>query len=347
VREWRCGVVESIVTFDDGLRAPVRRIDFDGADLYIRADGDWRGFRSRPCAKEPETAQWLRETAAPGVVIFDIGACVGSYSLIAAALGAAVHAFEPMALNYAHLQRNIWLNRLENITAWPVALSAQTGPVELALSTPIAGAASHRLLERASPPSPAGRELEGGLSLSFVPTAVEGPGAMGMGALSSPPSRGRVRERGKVGRQSDVTRQTEKTGPESQVSPSPHPSPIKGEGANSPPSPAGRELEGGLSAILSLSKDGPLTHPVLAFALDELAARFNLPRPDHIKIDVDGNEVLVLEGARETLRHARTVMVEADRATEAAVTAILTAAGLTHEASWPRSGAQRNHLFRR
>ena len=110
-------------SYRDRSRADIRRIDFDERELFIYAAGDWRGFRSGACAKEPETARWIRRTAHPGSVFYDIGACVGSYSLIAAALGASVHAFEPSALNYAQLQLNAWLNEAEALTAWPVALS--------------------------------------------------------------------------------------------------------------------------------------------------------------------------------------------------------------------------------
>lgn len=227
----------------------VRRIDFEDAELFIRADGDWRGFRSNACAKEPETAQWLRESIKPGDVFFDIGACVGSYSLIAASLGATVHAFEPMALNYSHLQQNIWLNKLDSIMPWPIALSSQTALTRFALSAPIAGAASHT------------------------------------------------------------------------------------------------QLENGETSVTDAHKT--VTQTALAFTLDELVTRFELPQPAHIKIDVDGAEDMVAEGARETLRKTRSVMIETSKDTEAAVTAILTSAGLDHETSWPRSAGQSNRLFKR
>lgn len=40
---------------------------------------------------------------------------------------------------------------------------------------------------------------------------------------------------------------------------------------------------------------------VLAFTLDELIERFGLPQPDHIKLDVDGNEDRIVRGGRRTL----------------------------------------------
>jgi FkbM family methyltransferase len=235
------------VAGSDGTGVAVRHIDFPERELVIRADGDWRGFRSGACAKEPETAAWLREVIAQGAVFYDIGACVGSYALIAAALGAEVHAFEPVAINFAHLQHNAWLNGLQNFHAWPVALMSATSPLEFALSSPLPGAASHRVVTQAS------------------------------------------------------------------------------ETANSP----------------------ALTQPALGFALDDFVAKFTLPKPEHVKIDVDGNEVSVLEGARRTLRSARTVMLEADPQSSPSAAAVLAAAGLEQSQSWPRSGRQRNYLFRR
>lgn len=44
-----------------------------------------------------------------------------------------------------------------------------------------------------------------------------------------------------------------------------------------------------------------LKQSVLSFKTDDLIAQFDLPKPTHIKIDVDGIEFLVLKGADQTL----------------------------------------------
>ena len=148
------------------------RVDFDDQDLRILADGDWRGFRSQACEKEPETVDWLREISAgqknptansavgdvrtpepitqrtdgPGrEKLWDVGASVGSYSLIAAALDLEVVAFEPFAPSYGHLQQNIWLNGFdEHVTAVPFGVGT---PMEkltrLHVSNTAPGSASH------------------------------------------------------------------------------------------------------------------------------------------------------------------------------------------------------------
>lgn len=76
--------------------------------------------------KEPDTITWLSRMR-PGETLFDVGANIGQYALIAAKKGVTVHAFEPESQNFALLCRNIAINKLENITAWPLALSDSTG----------------------------------------------------------------------------------------------------------------------------------------------------------------------------------------------------------------------------
>ena len=123
----------------------IRRLDFEGADLFIHAEGDWRGFRSGACSKEPETASWIQRIVTPDTVLYDIGACVGSYSLIAGSLGATVHAFEPVATNYNQLQANISLNDAERISAWPVACTESESRLSIELASTAPGAASHTI----------------------------------------------------------------------------------------------------------------------------------------------------------------------------------------------------------
>lgn len=53
-----------------------------------------------------------------------------------------------------------------------------------------------------------------------------------------------------------------------------------------------------------------VAHPTLCCSLDTLVARFKLPAPTHLKIDVDGAEVAVLKGAANALSHVQQVMVE-------------------------------------
>jgi FkbM family methyltransferase len=75
-------------------------------------------------SKEPITLAWI-DTFGTGETLYDIGANVGMYTIYAAMMrDANVYAFEPEALNYAELNKNIYLNELHGrVLAYCVALS--------------------------------------------------------------------------------------------------------------------------------------------------------------------------------------------------------------------------------
>lgn len=81
--------------------------------------------RAKSCAKEPETCAWIQSLKKERAVLYDIGANIGAYSLIAGAEGMKVIAFEPSPENYATLHRNIALNNLNSkVTALPFVLGS-------------------------------------------------------------------------------------------------------------------------------------------------------------------------------------------------------------------------------
>lgn len=75
-------------------------------------------------SKEPITLAWI-DSFASGETLYDIGANVGMYTIYAAVMRRArVYAFEPEALNYAELNKNIYLNELHGqVLAYCLALS--------------------------------------------------------------------------------------------------------------------------------------------------------------------------------------------------------------------------------
>jgi len=92
-----------------------------------------QAFRLNACAKEPWTVSWI-ESMPPGSVLYDVGANVGSYTLLAAALGHTVVAIEPSFSNFARLNDNVLLNHLEHkVIALCMAATSPDGCGELLL----------------------------------------------------------------------------------------------------------------------------------------------------------------------------------------------------------------------
>jgi FkbM family methyltransferase len=74
--------------------------------------------------KEPITLAWI-DSFGEGETLYDVGANVGMYTVYAAVMrNSPVYAFEPEALNYAELNKNIFLNDLhERVLSYCLALT--------------------------------------------------------------------------------------------------------------------------------------------------------------------------------------------------------------------------------
>lgn len=96
----------------------VSKIDYADGALFLHADSSVeRDLRSISCRKEPMTVSWLKQELKPGDVLYDIGANVGAYSLIASHVSkkkATIYAFEPSFQNFSQLCRNIILNNFQS-----------------------------------------------------------------------------------------------------------------------------------------------------------------------------------------------------------------------------------------
>ncbi|HEX7155022.1 MAG TPA: FkbM family methyltransferase [Thermoanaerobaculia bacterium] len=79
---------------------------------------------------ERDAQQTFAAHIKPGDVVYDIGANVGFFTLLAARLagdGGHVYAFEPLPRNLTFLRRHLTLNRLTNVTVLPLAVAAAPG----------------------------------------------------------------------------------------------------------------------------------------------------------------------------------------------------------------------------
>jgi FkbM family methyltransferase len=77
---------------------------------------------------EQPVAEAFRRHVGPGSVVWDVGANVGYFSLLAARLGATVHAYEPVPENVRAIRGNVAANGFdERVEVHPVAVAASAG----------------------------------------------------------------------------------------------------------------------------------------------------------------------------------------------------------------------------
>ena len=104
----------------------LRKCRVKGHLIKIDVESEIEHYRCRTYArKEPETLEWIERYFRPDDVMYDVGANIGLYSLFAAIhleKQCKVFAFEPEALNFAKLSRNIYLNSLSG-TVVPCCLA--------------------------------------------------------------------------------------------------------------------------------------------------------------------------------------------------------------------------------
>ena len=126
-----------------------RRLDYPHAEIYLRVTSKTEVFRVKACAKEPFTVEWIHSRIAANDVLYDVGANVGAYSLVAASKpggGARVFSFEAGYANLAALTANVALNGLAGqVTPMPIALSGHTAMDTFNLRDLEPGGARHAL----------------------------------------------------------------------------------------------------------------------------------------------------------------------------------------------------------
>jgi FkbM family methyltransferase len=97
---------------------------------------------------EPDMVEWLKNTLRPGDVLWDVGANVGAYSILAAKLcrDTRVFSFEPFIPTFSHLWENINLNEVTTqVFPFCVGISDHTSLESLAVSDPRAGSSEHQV----------------------------------------------------------------------------------------------------------------------------------------------------------------------------------------------------------
>lgn len=97
---------------------------------------------------EPEVTRFMQEALPRRGVVWDIGANIGYYTVMAGMLAGSegrVYAFEPVPANFEILSRNVGQNALDNVVLLPFALSDSDGESEIYLLDPDRSTASPTL----------------------------------------------------------------------------------------------------------------------------------------------------------------------------------------------------------
>jgi len=105
----------------------VLKLDASGDD-WIPTQLFWRGWQGY----EPEMTALFYRLALAAETVFDVGAHIGFFSLLASIVNPAaqVFAFEPLARIFARLNQNIALNGLTKVQTFCVAVGAHEGTAE-------------------------------------------------------------------------------------------------------------------------------------------------------------------------------------------------------------------------
>jgi len=109
----------------------IKKMDYEKHDIMLCIDSKFEYLvRANSCRKDPFTPEWIHRFIKKDEILFDIGANVGVYSLMAAKFlkgHVKVYAFEPSYINFCQLCKNIHLNKLsETIIPLQIALSKES-----------------------------------------------------------------------------------------------------------------------------------------------------------------------------------------------------------------------------
>jgi len=119
-------------------------VQYGKGNVFIFIDNKAEYKRAKRI-QEKKVLSFLQSLIKPKMVIYDVGANIGIYSLI---LGrenpeCQIHAFEPETMNFWKLLRNIELNKLTNVTPHLVAAGAKHEVRFLSLQGQCAGLGQH------------------------------------------------------------------------------------------------------------------------------------------------------------------------------------------------------------
>jgi FkbM family methyltransferase len=113
-----------------GASDPERQHQVNGHSMYLAGPGRYPPVDMAMDRFEPATTELIQSIVSSGMVVLDIGAHAGYYTLLAArgtGTEGRVYAFEPEPENFKLLTKNIEANGYLNITPVNLAVSDQVG----------------------------------------------------------------------------------------------------------------------------------------------------------------------------------------------------------------------------
>lgn len=125
----------------------ITEIDYRDKKIKFHTSNTLTKWRAETLlSKEPCTIEWLNSMK-KNAVFYDVGACIGSYSMIAAANGLDVYSFEPEPENFATLVKNFEINgHLSH--AYAIAASDEKKAGNLYVTKGGAGQSCHQFGEK-------------------------------------------------------------------------------------------------------------------------------------------------------------------------------------------------------
>ena len=115
---------------------PHKPLEVDGHQIYGIGPnrGGCNGMGILMDSYEEATTRIFKELTQQGMVVIDIGAHIGYYTLLAAreaGHSGRVYAFEPEVDNYRWLIKNVEINGYQNVTTVAKAVADRTGSIKL------------------------------------------------------------------------------------------------------------------------------------------------------------------------------------------------------------------------
>src|SRR3972149_6325307 len=107
------------------LRKEIELIHRSGLRIKLRPNTDDLIIVKSNFVKKNYTKDFIPITK--DSIVVDVGAHIGSFSIMVARSAYKVLAFEPEPNNYQMLKRNMELNRLENMSIFEMAVSGTSG----------------------------------------------------------------------------------------------------------------------------------------------------------------------------------------------------------------------------